>query len=430
MTSAKNKNRRLTKTAVISFIIVMMLILPEPASAVIVSIDGLSGSITQGSSKIFNITVTMENPDKFVPISNVTLNIDNESTTEQWTFNPVNGTIISGNSDISVNVTLPPNSSYFGHGYGYGVDTNGSGYGYDFGYGSGYGYNYGQGNGTVSFSYQVTLSTTNLTAGSYTATAYLNTGSSIKPYFASTSVSFTVSAATPTQAPSGGSSSGSSSSGGGGVVSSEPFDNIAKSERFDKDLTMNSPVTFTFTAPELGIYEIAITGKENENDVVLRVEELKGVSRIVALSPPGTVYKNINIWISTERFEKALVRFRVENSWLESNNFAGKDIKLARWDGSRWMQLETTEKTKDNTYTYFEAETASFSPYVITGLKGEAMSTATPAAEITQSEVTATNSAETPAPGVTKKTTPGFGAAMAVFVTALLVAIWNRRKRG
>ncbi|MCZ7405259.1 MAG: right-handed parallel beta-helix repeat-containing protein, partial [Candidatus Methanoperedens sp.] len=91
----------------------------------------------------------------------------------------------------------------------------------------------------------------------------------------------------------GGGSTGGS--GGGGVVSGEPFDNIAMSESYDKDLVANMPVAYTFKAPELGVYEIAFTDKENENGITLRVEALKGTSKLVTAQPPGTVYKNINI---------------------------------------------------------------------------------------------------------------------------------------
>ena len=44
---------------------------------------------------------------------------------------------------------------------------------------------------------------------------------------------------------------------------------------------------------------------------------------------------------------------------LGSNSLAGSDIKMVKWDGSQWAQLETAEKTKDDTYTYYETGTAT-----------------------------------------------------------------------
>lgn len=364
----------------------------------------------------------MENPDKFVPISNVTLNV-NGTTNKQWTFNPTTGTIILGESDISVSVTSAPNSSNYGYGYGYGVDTIGYGYSYNFGYGYGYGYGYGQGGGSVNFIYQITLSTANLAAGSYTATAYLNTGNQAKPNFASSSASFTVSAAAPP-----GPSGDGAGTGGGGIVTSEPYANIEKAERYDKSLIANTPVTYTFKAPELGIYEIAVTGKESENDIALRVEVLKGTSKLVTLAPPGIVYKNVNIWAGTKRIKEVLIRFKVENSWLTSNNFAGSDVKLVKWDGSKWVQLETSEKTKDASFTYFETKTDTFSVFAITGLKGGVIvPTATPAGAVTETPAKPTVTAATPAPTPTEKV-PGFE--LVLVVAALCSVYLFSRKRG
>jgi len=58
----------------------------------------------------------------------------------------------------------------------------------------------------------------------------------------------------------------------------------------------------------------------------------------VTSAAPGNVYRNVNIWIGTSGFatprniNDAIIRFRVENSWISSHN----DIKLLRWDGSNW----------------------------------------------------------------------------------------------
>ncbi|MCE8426034.1 MAG: PGF-pre-PGF domain-containing protein [Candidatus Methanoperedens sp.] len=188
---------------------------------------------------------------------------------------------------------------------------------------------------------------------------------------------------TTTTTSTGGGGSGGTGGGSSGVSTSEPFDNIAKSERYDKSLIANTPVIYAFKAPELGIYEIAITGKESENEVALRVEVLKGTSKLVTIQAPGLVYKNVNVWAGTKRLKEAVIRFKVENSWLGSNKLAESDIKMVKWDGSKWVQIETTEKNKDDTYTYYEAKTDTLSVFAITGMKGEeVVPTATEAAEV------------------------------------------------
>ncbi len=219
----------------------------------------------------------------------------------------------------------------------------------------------------------------------------------------------------------------SSSTGSSGVVTSEPSTNIEKAERYDKSLIANTPVTYTFKAPELGIYEVAVTGKESENDIALRVEALKGTSKQVTVQAPGTVYKNLNILAGTKRIKEVLIRFKVENSWLTSNNFAGGDVKLVKWDGSQWVQLETSEKTKDASFTYFEAKSDSLSSFAIAGLKGVTVPTATPATGVTETPKPTGTATAAPTPAPTEKV-PGFELVLAA---AALCAIYlfGRKRR-
>ncbi|MCX9026096.1 MAG: PGF-pre-PGF domain-containing protein [Candidatus Methanoperedens sp.] len=222
-----------------------------------------------------------------------------------------------------------------------------------------------------------------------------------------------------------GSGSSGGSSGGGGVVTGESFDNIAKSESNDKDLVANTPVTYTFNAPELGVYEIAFTDKENELGITLRVEDLKGTSKQVTAEALGTVYKNVNILAGTSRMKEALIRFRVENSWLGSNSLAGSDVKMLHWDGSQWTQLETAQTTKDDTYTYYEAKTDSLSPFAISGIKGGVIvPTATPVVTETQAMPTGTG---TPSPAPTKKV-PAFEFALTVAILSVAYLFGRKRR--
>lgn len=193
MVDKRTKNRSLIVSAVVTLVIAIV-IASIPASAIIVSISDFSGSITKGATETFLVTVMMESPDKFVPVSNITLNIDGP-TTKQWTFDPTSGMLINQpDENISIRVISAPNMTGLesGYGYGYGVDTVGYGYGYNFGYGYGYGYNSGQGGMPISFTYEITLSTTNLAVGDYIATAYLNTGNPDKASFASDGTSFKI----------------------------------------------------------------------------------------------------------------------------------------------------------------------------------------------------------------------------------------------
>lgn len=169
------------------------------------------------------------------------------------------------------------------------------------------------------------------------------------------------------------SSSGSSDgTGGSGVVISEPQDNVARAYTLKNNLLAGRSTTYNFSSLGQCTYEIAVTGKEDENDVAIRVEELKGTSKLVTASAPGIVYKNLNIWTGTEKIKEALLRCKVENSWISSNSLESNDVKILRWDASMWMQLETVEMNKDSTYTYYEAKTDTLSHFAVSGLNQEA----------------------------------------------------------
>jgi hypothetical protein len=92
---------------------------------------------------------------------------------------------------------------------------------------------------------------------------------------------------------------------------------------------------------------------------------------------------NVNLWVGTSGFgtpkniKEAVIRFRIENSWLSSNNIISSGINMVRWDGSKWDPVETSEETKDITYTYFKAKTYSFSSFAITGMEPKESRTVT-----------------------------------------------------
>jgi len=169
----------------------------------------------------------------------------------------------------------------------------------------------------------------------------------------------------------GGGSSNSGGGGGGGGGSGEKISNIDVNEKYDLPIYKDRMTTYSFKSVKNPIIYVNVTGNTNNDVITAMVEALKGTSSLVASAAPGNVYKNVNVWVGTSGFatprniKEAMIKFRVDNSWIGSN----EDIKLLRWDGSKWIPLKTSEKAKDSTYTYFEANTNSFSPFAITALK-------------------------------------------------------------
>jgi PGF-pre-PGF domain-containing protein len=228
---------------------------------------------------------------------------------------------------------------------------------------------------------------------------------------------------TPTpQPPSGGGGGG----GGGGGPSGENYTNIEVKENYDLHIFKDKVTSYRYTNRSNPVMFVNITGNINAGEINAAVEVLRNTSTLIKpLTPaPGIVYKNVNIWVGTTGFavpkniKIAAIRFKVLNTWLESNSIAASEIRMVKWDGSKWVTLDTTVKEKDGTNTYFEATTDTFSPFAITGLAHAVVVTETP----TKQAETATATA---VPGI-----PGFEATIAILVIALLAAsLRNDRKR-
>jgi len=180
-----------------------------------------------------------------------------------------------------------------------------------------------------------------------------------------------------------GSSGGGGSVGGAGVVTKEPFENIEKFEIETKDINDHSNSAYRYTF-QYGIYEIIVNGKNVVNDVSIRVELLKGLSKLVKEPAPEVVHFYQNIWSGTKDVKDVIIRFREDNSWINSQNIS--NVKMLKWDGSKWIDLETKEISKDDTYTYFEVRSEGFSNFAVIGEKAAAQETITPTPEITPGE--------------------------------------------
>lgn len=225
--------------------------------------------------------------------------------------------------------------------------------------------------------------------------------------------------------PDGGNSRPNGGGGGpGSPASAEPFENIVKKESREEMLSKDAPRTYSFTTPELPVSQIVITSNINAGLVNVQIELLKNRSALVSADAPGNVYKYINIWVGSLGFaipkniKEGIVKFKIENSWVTSNGFTDSDIKMLKWNGVQWITLVTEKKNSDEKFTYFEANTTSFSPFAISSLK----ETAVPVSPEGATGTTAVP--ETPTPAPTKKG-PGFG--MVLALAGLIVVVLRKR---
>lgn len=74
--------------------------------------------------------------------------------------------------------------------------------------------------------------------------------------------------------------------------------------------------------------------------------------------------------ITDHQLDKATIRFQVPISWLKEKNIAQNSVMMRHEEGIGWSDLETDFLTEDGSNAYYEAETSSFSYFVITGDEG------------------------------------------------------------
>jgi PGF-pre-PGF domain-containing protein len=351
----------------ITIAVVIMMILSGPVSAVTIGITGLNGTTpTKGDFITFNVTATIKDTDRYVPIDNFSLDITG-ATSKEVVFS-TDGNVLEG-TGITVAAVTAPSSNEYGQGDGHANDSNMSEY--DFGDVYGYGYDYGAGGQDVVYEYTITLNTSILNTGTHEAVLSLNTGNSAKPSFASSSASFVISSSeTDTPKPSGGSSGGS---GGGSGATGEAFENIAFKEVKTENILGGLEFSYTFDEEHNAIEYIKFSALKNNGRISTTIEVLEDKSAMVDESAPGVVYSNLNIWVGKAGFAtenniaNPVIGFRVERSWMDKNDFDESAIKLNRYHDGTWNPLPTTKVQESKDYIYFEAKTPGFSPFAITG---------------------------------------------------------------
>jgi len=115
--------------------------------------------------------------------------------------------------------------------------------------------------------------------------------------------------------------------------------------------------------------------KKNFGKITTIVEMLKNTSSIVKEPAPGTVYRNLNIWVgnsgfsSSKNLENARISFRVNRTWLSENGIGENTINLYRHNENTWNALPTALTGEDEDFFYFTAESPGFSPFAIASLE-------------------------------------------------------------
>lgn len=217
----------------------------------------------------------------------------------------------------------------------------------------------------------------------------------------------------------GGGYGSSSSSGGFGVISNEPLPNIDISETVERDFHINITTVYNFS--KTSIYEIIILPTRNEDEVMIRIENLKGISSKVDTPPAGEVFKYTNIYFGSSYIRQAIVRFK-----LDSSLTSDKNINLVYWNGKSWETLTTTLIGTDDKYYYYETVISGLSRFSIVGVNIE---TPIPVQTPTQ-VIPVQSSTPTPIPTESQQSpitvkSPGFDIVIA-FISIMVIVLRRR----
>lgn len=160
--------------------------------------------------------------------------------------------------------------------------------------------------------------------------------------------------------------------GGGSSATAEDAENIYLKEVKGIHVPINATVTYRFTEQGNPVAYISYHSLKNAGQITSTIEVLSNVSAIATYTPPGTVYKHINIWVgkqgyaTEENIQGTVIGFRVPKDWIRNNGFDAGSIRMYRFSEGNWNELQTRTAGEDSGSVFFEADTPGFSPFAIT----------------------------------------------------------------
>jgi hypothetical protein len=98
-------------------------------------------------------------------------------------------------------------------------------------------------------------------------------------------------------------------------------------------------------------------------------------------------------------------------------------MKILRWSENKWQLMDTAEIKNDGTYTFVEADTPGFSSFVLTGLKGGVLPTATPTVTQQPEETSTSTGTATVTQTPTSSEAPPVNLAAIMFVIVLIAIV-------
>ena len=240
---------------------------------------------------------------------------------------------------------------------------------------------------------------------------------------------------------SGGSGGSSGGRGGGGAGSPEPGRNVEVKEISNERVFKGTRTCFRFKGETNDIVTVEFDPKKSFGKTTAIVEMLKNTSSIVKEPAPGTVYRNVNVWVgnsgfsSPDNLENARINFRVSRAWITEQGVNKNTVTLYRYSQGSWNPLPTTPSREDEVYFYFIAETPGISPFAISSTEERIQSVEISPSKIgenqTSNEEKASDKGKQGIPASNmekeeKKSSPGLEA---VFIVAELLVLYAALKK-
>jgi len=157
---------------------------------------------------------------------------------------------------------------------------------------------------------------------------------------------------------------------GGEVETEQPSGGGGPGAPLGTDIDAGETGTFTYTLRGLGIRSINVTANETIRNSYVTVSKKTTLPSAIAIAAPGIVQKYLvisTINLPSSSVAKIVIKFRVEKSWLTTNNVDYRTIALYKYVDEKWIKLPTVLVGEDDEYYYYEAETDSLSVFAVSG---------------------------------------------------------------
>ncbi len=122
------------------------------------------------------------------------------------------------------------------------------------------------------------------------------------------------------------------------------------------------------TEKEQAVSKITLSFKKDVSDVKLNIETTPFKPEEVNIEVDGNVYRYLSISpqnIQSSDTYNVEIGFKVDKSWISSNNIDPDTVVLYRYKDNQWNKLSTTKLNEDSAYIYYSAITPGFSIFAI-----------------------------------------------------------------